>query len=325
MAGKKYHTLVIMPSTPGKRIIKFSLPSFCWPVFLIMVTATLCWAGLGTWSLYQHKQIVDRSQGLLKENLLVKSKLEDQNEEITYLTDQLEKIRKQSAYIRNFLGLEAHGAAQGKLGQGGKEISPQVFSPPSPSTSQTDTEHISSSSAYLASWLSHREVTQLHADLDRIITTLEERQKEMNHTPSISPVDPQKSWISSVFGWRISPFTGRKHFHLGIDIAGWKGTPIMAPAKGRVTRVRRWGSLGLMVRIKHNSKYTTEYGHLLKAAVKKGQTVERGEVIGYMGDSGRSTGYHVHYGLRRDGKHVDPFPYMMDWDKNVFRFAAGKD
>lgn len=325
MAGKKYHTLVIMPSAPGKRIIKFSLPSFCWPIFLMMVAATLCWGGLGTWSLHQHKQIADRSQRLFKENLLVKSKLEDQKEEITYLTDQLETIRKQSVYIRNFLGLEARGAAKGKLGQGGKEISPQVFSLPSPSTSQADTEYISPTSAYLASCPSHREITQLYSDLNWIITTLEKRQKEMDHTPSVSPVDPRKSWISSVFGWRISPFTGRKHLHLGIDIAGWNGTPIIAPAKGRVTLVRKWGSLGLMVRIKHNSMYTTEYGHLLKAAVKKGQTVERGQVIGYMGDSGRSTGYHVHYGLRRNGKHVDPFPYMMDWNKNVFLFAAGKD
>ncbi len=325
MAGKRYHTLVIMPSTPGKRIVKFSLPSFCWPMFVVVVTAILCWVGLGSWSLYQHKQIANRSHRLLKENLLVKSKLEDQKEEITYLTNQLERIRKQSIYIRNFLGLEAGGVAKGGLGQGGKEVSSQVFSLPSASASWVNSGHPSSLSTDLASYLSHREVTQLHADLDEIITTLEKRQKEMDHTPSISPVDPRKSWISSLFGTRISPFTGRKHFHLGIDVAGWKGTPIIAPAKGKVTLVKRWGSLGLMVRIKHNSTYTTEYGHLLKAGVKKGQSVERGQVIGYMGDSGRSTGYHVHYGLRRNGKHVDPFPYMMDWDKNVFLFAAGKD
>ena len=324
MIGKKYHTLVIMPSTPGKKIIKFSLPSFCWRVFFVMVAAILCWAGLGTWSLYQHKQIADRSLRLLKENLLAKGQLEDKKQRIEYLNSQLEKIRRQSVYIRNFLGLEPQGMGKGKLGQGGKEVSPQAFSDPPGLPSEVNTELPSFAYGDLPSSLSRQEVALLHTDLDRIIKTLENRQKEMEHTPSISPVDPRKSWISSVYGMRISPFTGRKHFHLGIDIAGWKGTPIMAPAKGKVAFVRKWGALGLMVSIRHNSVYTTEYGHLLESAVKKGQDVERGDIIGYMGNSGRSTGYHLHYGIKKNRKHVNPFPYMMDWDKDNFILAEAE-
>jgi murein DD-endopeptidase MepM/ murein hydrolase activator NlpD len=323
MVGKKYHTLVIMPSTPGKRIIKFSLPSLCWRFFFVMVAAVLCWAGLGTWSLYQHKQITKHSLTLLKENLLAKGQLEDQRQKIAYLNNELEEIRKQSLYIRRFLGLEPSGMSEGKLGQGGKEIVAPADDIRPDVTPPTTSEQINFSYASLPSWLSTQEVTQLHTDLNGIIKTLHDRQKEMEHTPSISPVDPRKSWLSSLFGIRISPFTGRKHFHLGVDIAGWKGTPIMAPAKGRVTHVRKWGALGLMVRIKHSSTYTTEYGHLQKAVVKKGQSVERGEIIGYMGNSGRSTGYHLHYGLKKKGKHVNPLPYMMDWDKDYFLFAEG--
>ena len=323
MVGKRYHTLVIMPSRPGKRIIKFSLPSFCWRVFFVMVAALLCWAGLGTWSLYQHKQITDRSLTLLKENLLAEGQLEDQRQKIKYLNKELEEIRKQSLYIRRFLGLEPSGMSEGKLGQGGKEvIAPASDSRPDEASHITG-EQINFSSASLPPWLSTQEITQLHTDLNHTIKTLHEKQKEMEHTPSISPVDPRKSWLSSLYGVRISPFTGRKHFHLGVDIAGWKGTPIMAPAKGQVTRVRKWGALGLMVRIKHSSTYTTEYGHLQKAIVKKGQKVERGQVIGNMGNSGRSTGYHLHYGMKKKGKHVNPLPYMMDWDKNYFLFAEG--
>jgi murein DD-endopeptidase MepM/ murein hydrolase activator NlpD len=260
---------------------------------------------------------------LLKENLLTKSQLEDKKQEIGYLSNELEKIRRQSVFIRNFLGLEPQGKAKGRFGQGGKEVSPQAFSIPPGLPSEANTERLSFTYDDLPSRISRQEIAQLHADLDRIVETLENRQKEMEHTPSISAVDPRKSWISSVYGIRISPFTGRKEFHLGIDIAGGKGTPIMAPAKGRVTFVRKWGALGLMVRIRHNSTYTTEYGHLLKSAVKKGQYVGRGEIIGYMGNSGRSTGYHLHYGIRKNRKHVNPFPYMMDWDKNYFLLAAG--
>jgi murein DD-endopeptidase MepM/ murein hydrolase activator NlpD len=293
MVSKRYHTLVIMPSTPGKRIVKFSLPSLCWPVFLVMLAGLICWSGLGTWSLYQHKQITDRSLTLLKENLLARGKIEDQRKKIAYLNNELEEIFAAADDIR---------ADVTRL-------------------STSEPTHLSYTSP--PSWLSTLEVTELHTDLNRIIETLHDRQKEMEYTPSISPVDPRKSWISSLFGMRISPFTGRKHFHLGVDIAGWKGTPIMAPAKGKVIGVGKYGSLGLTVRIKHSSTYTTEYGHLLKGAVKKGQSVERGEIIGYMGNSGRSTGYHLHYGLKKSGKHVDPLPYMMDWDKNYFRFPEG--
>jgi murein DD-endopeptidase MepM/ murein hydrolase activator NlpD len=120
---------------------------------------------------------------------------------------------------------------------------------------------------------------------------------------------------------RVSPFTGKKQFHTGIDIAGWKGTPIVAPAKGKVIFVRKNGSLGLTVRIRHNAVYETEYGHLLKAAVKKGQDVERGEIVAYLGNSGRSTGYHLHYEVHKNGKCINPFHHMMDWDENHFFLA----
>jgi murein DD-endopeptidase MepM/ murein hydrolase activator NlpD len=98
----------------------------------------------------------------------------------------------------------------------------------------------------------------------------------------------------------------------------------MAPAKGEVQSVRKQRLLGLVVTIRHNGTYTTVYGHLQKAAVKKGQLVERGDVIGYIGNSGRSTGYHVHYGIRKNGKWIDPASHMMDWDKNQLMFASGK-
>jgi murein DD-endopeptidase MepM/ murein hydrolase activator NlpD len=98
-----------------------------------------------------------------------------------------------------------------------------------------------------------------------------------------------------------------------VDIAGAEQTPIIAPAKGTVAFVGKDGALGMSVRIKHDSACESTYGHLNKAAVKKGQHVERGEVIGYMGNSGRSTGSHLHYEIEKNRKNVNPFQYMMDW------------
>jgi len=102
------------------------------------------------------------------------------------------------------------------------------------------------------------------------------------------------------------PVYRKEQFHPGVDIAGAEKTPIMTPAKGTVTFVGKDGPLGMTVRIKHDSVYETTYGHLHSASVKKGQHVDRGEMIGYMGNSGRSTGHHLHYEVAKSGKNVNP-------------------
>ncbi len=322
MVRKKHHTILIMPSTPGKRIVRFSLPSFCWRIFYVALGAMIFWAGVGTWSVYNHYQIIQRSQWLEVENQLAKTQLEEEKQKVRYLSQQLSTIREKSIFIQNFLGLKPQGKAKGKIGQGGVEISPQAYTPPSSHSSFVNPEPSCFSESAQPAYFSPQDTGQLDNNLQTIISTLQERQEKMECTPSISPVDPKKSWISSVYGMRISPFTGKRKFHAGIDIAGWKGTPIMTPAKGKVTSVRKWGSMGLMVKIRHDSTYTTVYGHLLKAAVKRGRCVERGEVIGYMGNSGRSTGYHLHYEVHKKGKRKNPFYYMMDWDKNSILLAS---
>lgn len=324
MVREKYHTLLIVPPSPGKRVIKCSLPSFCWPIFYVMAAGILLWAGVGTWSVYHHRQITQRCLFLVKENQLVRNQLEDQKQKVQYLNQQLKKIREQAVFIRKFLGLEPHSMAQGTFGQGGGEVSPQASCFPPELPSRVNPERPNPTDSVRPSWLSPQEVSKIYTDLGQITKTLQNKQQEMEHTPSISPVDPQKSWISSGYGIRISPFTGKKELHLGIDIAGWKGTPIVATAKGRVIFVGKCRTLGLMASIRHDSTFTTEYAHLLKAAVKMGQHVRRGELIGYMGNSGWSTGYHVHYGIKKNGRYINPFTYMLDWDKNSFLLAKGK-
>jgi murein DD-endopeptidase MepM/ murein hydrolase activator NlpD len=165
---------------------------------------------------------------------------------------------------------------------------------------------------------------QISDELDSIIKKFQRYEEELAHTPSISPVDPEKAWISSGYGLRSSPFTGKQQFHLGIDLAGWKGIPIMATANGKVVFSGRRGPFGVTVEIRHNKEFKTTYGHLLKVTTKKGRYVERGEIIGYMGNSGRSTGYHLHYSIKRNGKHKNPFPYMTDWPKREWLVAEGE-
>ena len=319
-----YHTLLVMSSSSGKRILQFSVPAFFWWISSVVAVAILFWIGAGAWSAYQNHKIVIRSNCLEKENQLAKGKLEEQQQEIEYLQGRLVNIQEQAAYIQNYLGLNSNGSVNGKIGQGGGGVSVQFYSGPfsAPSLGRQSLPVAADLSRPLM--LSHQNINQLDKDLEEIIKSLEKKRHDLEHTPYISPVDPQKSWISCGYGMRISPFTGKKQFHPGIDIAGWKGTPIIAPSKGTIDFAGRWGSMGLTIKIKHGSMYTTTYGHLHKAAVKKGQHVKRGEIIGYMGNSGRSTGYHLHYEIKKDGNRLDPFSFMADWAENRSVLAAGE-
>ncbi len=128
-------------------------------------------------------------------------------------------------------------------------------------------------------------------------------------TPSIRPT---KGWMSSRFGYRISPFTGRKEFHKGIDIATKMSAPIIAPADGIVSFTGRDGGFGRVVTIRHGYGLVTKYAHLDKALVKKGQRVKRGETIALVGNSGRSTGPHLHYEVHLNNMAVDPLRYVLN-------------
>jgi len=135
------------------------------------------------------------------------------------------------------------------------------------------------------------------------------RQKSMlATTPSIWPV---RGWVTSEFGYRISPFTGRREFHRGIDIATRIRTEIVAPAAGIIVTAKKDAGMGNEIRIDHGNGIITVYGHLLKFTVKRKQRVKRGDLIGYVGNSGRSTGPHLHYGVMVKGIYVNPRRHLF--------------
>lgn len=135
------------------------------------------------------------------------------------------------------------------------------------------------------------------------------RQSLWASTPSIWPTD---GWVSSSFGKRISPFTGRLQRHKGIDIATRPGTPVIAPAGGVVSYSRFNGGFGKFVKLNHGYGFVTHYGHLSKAAVKVGQKVKRGEIIGYVGNTGLSTGPHLHYEIFVNSIPANPMKYILN-------------
>ncbi len=145
--------------------------------------------------------------------------------------------------------------------------------------------------------------------LDRVEEHFAEQAQRFASTPSVAPA---MGIITDGFGRRRDPFTGRNAFHQGLDISARRGTDVCAPADGVVVFAGREGGFGRVIRISHGFGYTTVYGHLDKMLVKAGDEVGRGELIGLIGSSGRSTGPHLHYEVHVDGKAVNPLYYILD-------------
>ena len=162
----------------------------------------------------------------------------------------------------------------------------------------------------------HDQVEQLESasfkqeqDFTSLLGQLKEKKNLLACTPSIRPA---KGWISSRFGYRISPFTGRRELHAAYDIANREGSPIIAPADGVVTYVGKKGLYGNLLIVDHGYGLATRYGHLKSFDVKKGAKIKRGDIIAKMGSTGRSTGPHVHYEVRLNGVPVNPEKYFID-------------
>ena len=132
--------------------------------------------------------------------------------------------------------------------------------------------------------------------------------------PSINPISPADPfWYTSYYGYRNDPFTHRRTAHHGIDLAGREGTDIHCSGEGivSISRVSKFG-YGKEVVVDHGFGYTSRYAHLQDILVEKGQKIKRGELVGTMGNTGRSTGPHLHYEIRKDGKPVNPMYFFYE-------------
>ncbi len=158
--------------------------------------------------------------------------------------------------------------------------------------------------------------------LDRLSRQLEDRSSQlqvlenvlMNRNlqaellPKGKPI--LQGWLSSRYGMRTDPFTGKRDFHAGVDFAGKEGSPVVATGAGVVTWAGSRSGYGKLIEINHGGGYATRYGHNRKILVKVGETVKKGQIIGEMGSTGRSTGPHVHFEVLRNGRTVNPARYI---------------
>ncbi|MET1218754.1 MAG: M23 family metallopeptidase [Glaciecola sp.] len=132
----------------------------------------------------------------------------------------------------------------------------------------------------------------------------------INHEHTLAGRPIQKGWLSSYYGMRDDPFTGKPAMHKGIDFAGKEGEPVVATAAGVVTWAGERYGYGNLIEIDHGNGMVSRYGHNHSLTVKVGEIVTKGSTIALMGNTGRSTGAHVHYEIIKNGKQIDPLPYV---------------
>ena len=186
-------------------------------------------------------------------------------------------------------------------GDPGKAEEPEPEQAPVPSGPQTLSQGIIQNL--------NQKAISIEGNLNSLLNFFESDSLRLASTPSIMPA---MGWMASDYGPRNDPFTGERMMHYGIDISTNVGNPIMATADGIVIKVQQDKYLGKNVTISHGNGFTTVYGHMSGFAVKAGQKVKRRDIIGYIGQTGKAAGPHVHYEVWKDGKRFNPFLYILE-------------
>jgi murein DD-endopeptidase MepM/ murein hydrolase activator NlpD len=301
---------VMVHSDGGSGLRHFSLPGVIFPVVAL---GGLVLLGVGSAAMIGWMRTglqVARVAELRQENERLAGQIADIRRTVEIFEARMAETAEMEQELRNLANLEPIPDDVRRLGVGG----PPPLSELADEASPSPLVKVAREALNRIDELNRQAVFQ-NANFEEMITTLRDSQEELDHLPSISPV--RRGWISSRYGSRKDPFTGRMVLHKGLDVSAWTGTPVYATAAGRVTEAGRNGTLGLLVEIDHGTGVVTRYGHNSRLVVKAGQRVERGDLIAEVGSTGRSTSPHCHYEVLVNGRHVNPWRYILDGGARV--------
>lgn len=292
MLNRKFNFLYIPDDESGTR--RFSVKSWLLLSVAVALISLFTVSGFYFYGLSQGASWVPGGAPIQHQNNRLASELNDLNDRVAMLKDAIIESYKVQEQVAQVVGVDPLDRNVRKAGVGGRQ--PVVVS------SETNTTHMNLDVLL-------RQARIQKKGFESIIETLSDRESALSHVPSIRPVDT--GWLTSSFGRRKDPFTGKSKFHRGLDYSVPTGTPVHATADGVVKSIRNDRGLGKLIRIDHGNGVVTTYAHLSKWKVKQGQKVKRGDVIAESGNSGRSTAPHVHYEVANNGQYVDPRPYII--------------
>jgi murein DD-endopeptidase MepM/ murein hydrolase activator NlpD len=300
MGRKRKHTIIYLAENKSR---EFSLSRsslhfllVCSAFFLISIIAGSAYIGYRYFSPHYQASNTVRNKTLLK---TISSLEEELNTAETYL-DSMVQLNNN---IRLYADLPEHDLSVENLGIGGR-----VQIPVADDASRHPVEVLDQSIQTLSSKVAVELENYKNLYLD-----IQTYKKRLEYMPAITPLKADSYYISSYFGYRSDPFTSSERYHSGIDLAANRGTPVHSAGKGKVIYAGySYGGYGNMIKVDHGFGYVTVYAHLNKINVSKGVTVNRGDIIGQVGSTGRSTGPHLHYEVQKNGKAVNPIKYMWD-------------
>lgn len=302
---RKRLTFIVIPSNDGQ-VHEYRPPRVVlWAAVLLAagLVGALGYFGQGY---YMRVDQSERLERLHAENQDLMRGLELARKEVDQLEETMTVLEADDERLRDYHMMESISAEERLGGVGGSEELPEDYTA-LPAHKRTLLKDVRARIFRL------QQGASIQANsFEKIRQKYLESEGDLKHFPTISPVPRNKAWISSPFGYRVDPFTGRKAFHSGIDFAGRTGTSVLVTADGVVTHAYGDRRLGNVIVIEHDIEevneegepyirkglYRTEYGHLKDILVKKGQRVTRGQQIGTIGNTGRSTGPHLHYSVR---------------------------
>lgn len=302
MAKKSYTILILSDaSTRFRRIfIPRSLPT----VALVLVSAIVFSFIYLMADYLVLKKEYNRIQVLRGETQAQTSKIAELRTQVQEIEEAVTRLSEFSTKLRNIIAPETPGRAAKKAvreSRGpGVEVQEAAFARDKQSLLETLQGEVA--------LLSAKTISQ-EKNLWDLAEFFSRRKDIIASTPSVWPA---RGWVSSGYGYRTSPFTGRRQFHQGIDIATGFREKVRATAAGVVTYVGPKEGLGNLVEIDHRNGFTTRYAHNFRILVRRGQLVDRGEIISETGDSGLTTGPHLHYEVLRNGVAVDPLRHILD-------------
>jgi len=302
LAGKKYTVIIIPDKSSGTVRFGVTLRTFWMSILSVLILVALSII-LVNGRVSLEKQIVSLEP--LHKRAVAQRKLLDRfSARLQEIDNGLTVLQKFEDQLRVMASVKPK-SLKNEIGLGGVSKDDQFI----------DIEGLSPSGRRIATRLNRqfldieqRSSTQKRA-FGNLVNFFNEKKVLLLHIPSILPA---KGWLTSGFGNRISPFTGRKEFHSGIDVVARRGVPVISPADGLVIKARRESGYGIILEIRHMQGIVTRFAHLKKNLVRAGSRVKRGEIVSQVGSTGRSTGPHLHYEVLLNGVAVNPMLYIVD-------------
>jgi murein DD-endopeptidase MepM/ murein hydrolase activator NlpD len=267
------------------------------PIFAVRLLAVVLAVGAiatGYLLIDRNRRITDQKKlaSLQRDNSILRSRMDFFAAGVDSLRAELRRLQELDAQVRLAANLPVISRDVRAMGIGGGTVGSN--DPGAPLQNNID-------------WLLEQARFQ-RSSFYAIASNLEKQSALQSGTPSIMPTS---GWITSSFGWRRDPFTGRNNQHEGMDIVGIPGQAIVATAGGTVVLAGRYQNWGNVVEIDHGRGIHSFYAHNATVKVKDGDKVKRGQAIATLGSTGRSTGFHCHYGIKLNGNWVDPRKYIL--------------